>query len=77
LGSINNKAHGCSKISLDLKKQGACHIVALAIIYNKRYIMAKEENYENSCISPSKNIIFIKKKSSKKTQSKSFKILLL
>jgi hypothetical protein len=35
----------------------------LAIIYiKKRYVMAKQENYENSSISPSKNIINLPKK---------------
>ncbi len=60
LGSINNKAHGCPNL-IGFKKTRGVSRCGLAIIYIKRYLMAKEKNYENSSISPSKNIIFIKK----------------
>jgi hypothetical protein len=46
---------------LQIKEKGVSHC-GLAV-YIKRYLKAKEENYEKSNISPSKNIIF--KKSSK------------
>jgi hypothetical protein len=45
-----------------------CHACGLAI-YMKKYLNAKKKNYENSNISPCKNIIF--QKSSKRNQNPS------
>jgi hypothetical protein len=39
-------------------KQGVCHIVALP--FTLKSILRQEKNYENSNISPCKNIIFKK-----------------
>jgi hypothetical protein len=48
-------------------KQGGCHIVALP--FTLKRILKQKKNYENSNISPCKNIIF--KKSSKRNQNPS------
>jgi hypothetical protein len=50
------------------KKKGCVSHCGLAI-YIKKHLRAKEEYYENSNISPCKNIIF--KKSSKRNQNPS------
>ncbi len=39
-------------------KQGVCHTMALP--FTKKKILRKNKNYENSNISPCKNIIFKK-----------------
>jgi hypothetical protein len=48
-------------------KQGVCHIVALP--FTLKGILRQKNNYENSNISPCKNIFF--KKSSKESQNPS------
>jgi hypothetical protein len=48
------------------QKQGVCHIVLLSFTL-KKYLKAKK-NYENSNISPCKNIIFKKKNPLKETK---------
>jgi hypothetical protein len=48
-------------------KQGVCHSVALP--FTLKSILRQKKNYENSNISPCKNIIF--KKSSKRNQNPS------
>jgi len=50
-------------------KQGVCHTVALPFTFKS--ILRKKKNYGNSNISPCKNIIFKKKKSSKRNQNPS------
>jgi hypothetical protein len=57
---------------IHLNKKGGVHIVALPFTLKKNVLRQKKKNYENSIISPCKNIIF-KKKSSKR-KPKSFKI---
>jgi hypothetical protein len=66
-------------ISLDLEKQGArvtlwpcCHCLHFK---KKGILWAKEENYENSSISPSKIYNLPKKRSSKRIQNPSRYIL--
>ncbi len=81
-----DKALGCGLISWTLlqratptpgrkktktKTRGVSH--CLLVIYIKIYILRQKKNYENSNISPCKNIIFKKKILRKKP--KSFKIL--
>jgi hypothetical protein len=50
-------------------KQGVCHTVALPCTLKS--ILRQNKNYGNSNISPCKNIIFKKKKSSKRNQNPS------
>jgi len=57
-------------ICLNLRNKGVCHTVALPFTLNS-ILLREKKNYENSNISPCKNIIF--KKSSKR-KPKSFKI---
>ncbi len=52
-------------------KQGVCHIVTLP--FTLKGILRQKKNYENSNISPCKNILIFKKSSKKRP--KSFKIL--
>ncbi len=51
-------------------EQGMCHIAAKLPFTLKKYILRQKKNYENSNISPCKNIIF-KKKASKRNQNPS------
>jgi hypothetical protein len=46
-----------------------CHTLALP--FALKSILRKKKNYENSNTSPCKNVIFIKKKSSKRNQNPS------
>jgi hypothetical protein len=62
--SLECRKHALKTI---LKKQGVCHIVALP--FTLKCILRQMKNYENSNISPCKNIIF--KKSSKRNQNPS------
>jgi hypothetical protein len=56
---------GCIFAPVNQKQQGVCHTVALPFIF-KNIFFGKKKNYENSNISPCKNIIF--QKSSKRNQ---------
>jgi hypothetical protein len=52
-----------------LKQQGVCHTVALP--FTLKSILRQKKNYGTSNISPCKNIIFKKTKSSKRNQNPS------
>jgi len=56
------------RLEIRIQKQGVCHTVALPFIL-KNILTWQKKNYQNSNISPCKNIIF--KKSSKRNQNSS------
>jgi hypothetical protein len=51
---------GCIFAPVNQKQQGVCQNCGLAIYIKKYFFPAKKKNYENSNISPCKNIIFQK-----------------
>jgi hypothetical protein len=55
----DTKTHGFKGYGVVTSKQGVCHTVALPFTFKS--ILRQKKNYGNSNISPSKNIIVIKK----------------
>ncbi len=66
---VSSDFYPCCEQSIQLKKQGVHHTVA-CLPFTLESILMQKKNYENSNISPCKNIIF-KKKSSKRNQDPS------
>jgi hypothetical protein len=50
------------------EEQGVCHTLALPFTLFKKYLNAKEKNYENSNISPYKDIPNLQKNLLKETK---------